>query len=134
MTVHNRGRTDDASNLVHHSDMSVQYLSVRYSEHLEKKDIVASVGSRGDSYDNAPLGSFNGRYQREIIYRHGPWQSLTDVECATLEYVDWLDHRRLYGQITDGPGNANPVEHENDYYDENPAATEPVPALIAESP
>lgn len=134
MAVHNRGRTDDLSNLVHHSDRGVQYLSVRYSERLEENDIVASVGSRGDSYDNALVESFNGLYKWELIHPHGPWQSLTDVEFATLEYVDWFNHRRLHGQITDGPGYTTPVEHENDYYRDNPAATEPVAALTPECP
>lgn len=116
MAVHNRGRTDDLSGLIHHSDRGVQYLAVRYSERLADNDIVASVGSKGDSYDNALVESFNGLYKWELIYPRGPWQGLSDVEFATLEYVDWFNHRRLHGQITDGPGYTTPADFEADYY------------------
>jgi len=112
MAVHNRGRTDDLSGLIHHSDRGVQYLSVRYSERLADNDIVASVGSKGDSYDNALAESFNGLYKWELIYARGPWHGLADVEFATLEYVDWFNHRRLHGEITDGPGYTTPAAFE----------------------
>ena len=104
MAVANRGRNDDLDQLVHHSDRGVQYLCVRYSERLADNDIVASVGSKGDSYDNALVESFNGLYKWELIYPKGPWSGLEDVEFATLTYVDWFNNRRLHGQITPGPG------------------------------
>ena len=89
---------------------------MRYSERLADNSIVASVGSKGDSYDNALVESFNGLYKWELIYPKGPWAGLADVEFATLEYVDWFNHRRLHGEITDGPGYTTPAAHEADYY------------------
>ena len=90
MAVFNRQRAGhDVSQVVHHSDRGVQYLSIRYSERLAENDIVASVGSKGDSYDNALAESFNGLYKWELIYRQGPWRGLDDVEFATMTYVDW---------------------------------------------
>ena len=80
--------------------MGVQYLSIAYSESLAENDIVASVGSRGDSYDNALAESFNGLYKWELIHRQGPWRGLDDVEFATMTYVDWFNHHRLHGEIT----------------------------------
>lgn len=100
MAVHNRRRAGaDLSQLTHHSDRGVQggfkwssqYLSVRYSQRLADNEIVASVGSKGDSYDNAMIESFNWLYKWELIYPHGPWEGLEDVEFATLEYVDWFN-------------------------------------------
>ena len=103
MAVWNRQRAgDDVSGLVHHSDRGVQYLSIRYADRLAANDIVASVGSKGDSYDNALAESFNGLYKWELIYRQGPWRGLDDVEFATMTYVDWFNHRRLHGTITAG--------------------------------
>jgi putative transposase len=115
MAVHNRGRTDNLEGLVHHSDRGVQYLSVRYSDRLAANDIVASVGSKGDSYDNALVESFNGLYKWELIYPQGPWTGLEDVEWATLTYVDWFNQRRLHGEITDGPGYTTPTAFEAAY-------------------
>lgn len=119
MAVANRGRTDDLDQLVHHSDRGVQYLSVRYSDRLSDNDIVASVGSKGDSYDNALCESFNGLYKWELIYPKGPWNGLEDVEFATLTYVDWFNNRRLHGQITAGPGYTTPAAFEADYNCQN---------------
>lgn len=119
MAVFNRGRTDRLDGLVHHSDRGVQYLSVRYSQRLEENDIVASVGSKGDSYDNALVESFNGLYKWELIYPQGPWNGLEDVEFATLTYVDWFNHRRLHGEITEGAGYTTPAAFEADYYRQN---------------
>jgi putative transposase len=116
----------DLNGLVHHSDMGVQYLSIRYSERLAANDIVASVGSKGDSYDNALAESFNGLYKWELIHRQGPWRGIDDVEFATMTYVDWFNHRRLHGAITDGPGYTTPVTFEADYYRQNNPALEPV--------
>jgi putative transposase len=124
MAVHNRGRTDSLEGLIHHSDRGVQYLSLRYSDRLAANDIVASVGSKGDSYDNALVESFNGLYKWELIYPKGPWSGLDDVEWATLTYVDWFNNRRLHGEITDGPGYTTPAACETDYYRQTTPATE----------
>ena len=124
MAVHNRSRTDSLEGLVHHSDRGVQYLSVRYSERLAANDIVASVGSKGDSYDNSLVESFNGLYKWELIYPQGPWAGLEDVEWATLTYVDWYNHRRLHGEITDEPGYTTPVTFEAAYYRQTTPAAE----------
>ncbi len=113
-------RTDQA---VHHSDRGSQYLSIRYSTRLDDNDIVASVGSTGDSYDNAMIESFNGLYKWELIYPHGPWQDLREVEFATLEYVDWYNHRRSHSQLLAGRYKyTTPAEHENTHYNQNPTA------------
>ncbi len=85
--------------LIHHSDRGVQYLAIRYTERLAEAGVVPSVGSRGDSYDNALAESFNGLYKTELIRHCGPWCGLDDVEYATLEYVDWFNHRRLHGEL-----------------------------------
>ena len=121
------GRTDSLDGLVHHSDRGVQYLSVRYSQRLADNDIVASVGSKGDSYDNALVESFNGLYKWELIYPQGPWRGLEDVECATLTYVDWFNHRRLHGEINRGPGYTTPAAFEAAYYRQTTPATRPGP-------
>ena len=115
---HDGPRTDRA---VHHSDRGSQYLSIRYSTRLDDNDIVASVGSTGDSYDNAMTCSFNGLYKSELIYPHGPSQDLREVEFATLEYIDWYNHRRSHSQLLDGRYNyTTPAEHENTHYNQNP--------------
>ena len=103
-----------AEGLIHHSDRGSQYLSIRYSERLAEVGIDASVGSVGDSYDNALAETINGLYKAEVI-RHpgrGPWRSIDDVEYATLEWVDWFNHRRLLEPI----GNIPPAEFERAYY------------------
>src|SRR3954471_19149081 len=94
----------------------VQYLSVRYSQRLADNHIVASVGSKGDSFDNAMAESFNGLYKWELIYPKGPWRGLDDVEFATLTYVDWFNQRRLHGEIEPGPGFSTPAAFEAAYY------------------
>jgi putative transposase len=116
MAVATRGRTDSLDQLIHHSDRGVQYLCVRYSERLDDNDIVASVGSKGDSYDNALVESFNGLYKWELIYPKGPWSGLEDVEFATLTYVDWFNNRRLHGEIETGPGYTTPAAFEAAHY------------------
>jgi putative transposase len=92
-------RTVSLTGLIHHSDRGVQYLAIRYTERLAEAGVVPSVGSRGDSYDNALAESFNGLYKAELIRHRGPWRGLDDVEYATLEYVDWFNHRRLHGEL-----------------------------------
>lgn len=123
MAVFNRQRAGaDLSQLTHHSDRGVQYLSVRYSERLADNEIVASVGSKGDSYDNAMAESFNGLYKWELIYPKGPWRGLDDVEFATLTYVDWFNNRRLHGEIEPGPGFTTPAAFEADHYSQTISA------------
>ena len=85
--------------------------------------IVASVGSKGDSYDNALAESFNGIYKWELIHRRGPWRGLDDVEFETLTYVDWFNHRRLHGELAEH-GYVTPAEFEDDYYRQNVTASE----------
>lgn len=127
MAVFNRQRAGhDLEQLVHHSDRGVQYLSIRYSERLAANDIVASVGSKGDSYDNAMAESFNGLYKWELIYPQGPWRGLDDVEFATMTYVDWFNHRRLHGEITDDTSYTTPAESEATYYSQKPTTLEAV--------
>jgi transposase InsO family protein len=101
----------DAKGVVHHSDRGSQYLSIRYSERLAEAGLEPSVGSIGDSYDNALAETIIGLYKTEVIHRHGPWRHLDAVEYATLEWVDWFNHRRLLEPI----GNVPPSELELAY-------------------
>ena len=98
--------------VVHHSDRGSQYLSIRYSERLAEAKAQPSVGSVGDSYDNALAETIIGLYKTEVIHRRGPWRHLEAVEYATLEWVDWFNHRRLLEPI----GNVPPAEFEASYY------------------
>lgn len=107
-----RRRGDQLGNLVHHSDRGVQYLSIRYTEKLAEAGVVSSVGSKGDSYDNAMAESFNGLYKSELIRHEGPWCGLEDVEFATLDYVDWFNTKRKHGEI----GDVTPAEYEDAHY------------------
>jgi putative transposase len=112
-------RPHDAK-LIHHSDRGVQYLSIRYTERLAEAGLERSVGSVGDSYDNALAETVIGLFKTEIIRRCGPWRSIDEVEYATLEWVDWFNNRRLLEPI----GYIPPVEYEEAYYrsQEHPAA------------
>jgi putative transposase len=112
-----RRRAIPLRGLIHHSDRGSQYLAIRYTERLAEAGAVPSVGSRGDSYDNALAESFNGLYKTELIRHGGPWRGLEDVERATLEYVDWFNHRRLHG----GLGMITPAEFEAAYHQAAPA-------------
>jgi transposase InsO family protein len=98
--------------LVHHSDRGSQYLSIRYSERLAEAGVESSVGSRGDSYDNALAETIIGLFKTEIIRQRGPWRTIDEIEYATLEWVDWFNHRRLLEPI----GNIPPAEKEQAYY------------------
>ena len=98
----------DLSRLIHHSDRGVQYVAVRYTERLAEADVVASVGSVGDSYDNAMAEAFNSLFKAELVRNKGPWQGLDDLEIAVAEYIDWYNHRRLHGEL----GLVPPVEYE----------------------
>ena len=116
--VHQR---QPGAGLVHHSDRGSQYLSIRYTERLAEAGIEPSVGSVGDSYDNALAETINGLYKAEVIHRRGPWRSFEAVEYATLEWVDWFNNRRLLAPI----GNIPPAEAEERYYamlDDTPMA------------
>jgi putative transposase len=102
----------------------VQYLSVRYTDRLDAAGALGSVGSKGDSYDNAAAESLIGLFKTELIRRRGPWKGLDDVELATLEYVDWFNHRRLHSVCGDIP----PVELEDQPYRSIAALSPEVPA------
>jgi putative transposase len=119
--LHARRPTGGAG-LVHHSDRGSQYVSIKYTDRLAVAGIEPSVGSVGDSYDNALAETINGLYKAELIHRRGPWRSFEAVEFATLEWVDWFNHRRLMGPI----GNIPPAEAEQRYY-----ASLERPALVA---
>jgi putative transposase len=106
--------------LVHHSDRGSQYTSIRYTERLAEAGAVTSVGSRGDSYDNALAETIIGLYKTELIRRRGPWRGIDEVEYATLEWVDWFNHRRLLEPI----GHVPPAEFEAAYHQrEDPSRT-----------
>jgi putative transposase len=98
--------------LVHHSDQGCQYTAIRYTERLEEAGIQPSVGSKGDSYDNALAETVNGLFKTELIGPRGPWRSVEQVEIAMLEWIDWYNHRRLHSALGDIP----PVEFEANYY------------------
>ena len=102
----------------------MQYLAICYTERLDAAGAVRSVGSKGDSYDNAAAESLIGLYKTELIRCRGPWKGLDDVELATLEYVDWFNHRRLHSACGDIP----PVEYEGTYYRSIAGPTEDLPA------
>src|ERR687897_922856 len=105
-------RQTQLDGLVHHSDRGSQYLAIRYTERLAEAGAVTSVGSRGDSFDNALAETIIGLYKAELIRRRGPWRGLDEVEYATLEWVDWLNHRRLLEPI----GHVPPAEFEAAYH------------------
>ncbi len=105
-------RQPDPDALIHHSDRGSQYVSIRYSERLAEADIAPSVGSKGDSYDNALAETINGLYKAELIHRRRPWKTCESVELATLEWVSWFNHQRLMGPL----GHIPPAEAEANYY------------------
>lgn len=111
-----------AEDLVHHSDRGVQYLSIRYTERLAEAGIERSVGSIGDSYDNALAETVIGLYKTEVIRRRGPWRNIDAVEYATLEWVDWFNSRRLLGPL----GFVPPAEFEEAYH-----RSQETPAMVA---
>ena len=101
--------------LIHHSDRGVQYLAMNYTQRLAEANLVPSVGSVGDSYDNALAETINGLYKAEVIWRQRSWPSASAVEMATLRWVDWFNHHRLFGPI----GHIPPAEAEANYYAAN---------------
>ena len=105
----------DVSGLIHHSDKGSQYLAIRYTQRLAEAGAVASVGSTGDSYDNAMAEAFNSLFKAELVRNRGPWKSIDDLEIAVAEYVDWFNHRRLHGEL----GLIPPAEFESNYRQEH---------------
>jgi putative transposase len=114
----------DLRKLIHHSDRGVQYRAIRYSQRLAEAGAVASVGSKGDSYDNAMAEAFNSLYKAELVRNKGPWRGLDDLEMATVEYIDWYHNRRLHCEL----GHVPPAEHEALH-----AMTQPVTATLETS-
>ena len=120
---------EDGERLVHHSDRGGQYLSIRYTERLARyterlalAGIEPSVGSRGDSYDNALAETIIGLYKTELIYPRGPWSKIEDVELATLEWVWWFNNHRLFEPL----GHVPPAEYEEQYRSRQTAQPEPL--------
>jgi putative transposase len=113
---------DKYDQLIHHSDRGIQYVSISYTERLAEAGIEPSVGSVGDSYDNALAETIIGLYKTELIYKDGPWKGVEQVELKTLDWVDWFNNRRLFEPI----GNIPPVEYEALYYQDQEA-----PAMVA---
>jgi len=111
----------DLDGLIHHSFCGVQYLSIRYTERLAADGVVNSVGSRGDSYDNALAETINGLYKTELVRNKGPSRGLEDLELATLEWVDWFNHHRLFEDL----GRIPPAEFEADHYRQQPCGQQP---------
>ncbi len=105
-------RNPDRDSLTHHSDRGVQYLSIKYSERLEEVKTGASIGSVGDSYDNALAETINGLYKAEVIEHEGPWSGRKDVELASLNRVHWYNEKRLYGPL----GYISPATAERDFH------------------
>jgi putative transposase len=125
MGIWSRTREDrDLSRLIHHSDRGVQYVAIRYTERLAENGIVASVGSKGDSYDNAMAEAFNSLFKAELVRNRGPWRGINDLEIAVAEYIDWFNMRRLHGELEMIP----PAEKENAYYSNR---TQPAHAELA---
>ena len=112
MAIWRAGDDLDPGQLIHHSDRGVQYTSIRYAERLEKIKAARSVGSKGDSYDNAAAESLNSLYKKELIEPDGPWKGVSDVTLATLEWVSWYNKERLHSAC----GYMPPEEFEKQYY------------------
>jgi putative transposase len=103
-----QGTGSDLDGLIHHSDRGGQYLAIRYTDRLADAGAVTSVGSKGDSYDNALAETTIGLFKTELVRRRGPWRGIDELELATLEWVDWYNHRRLHSAC----GNLPPAEYE----------------------
>jgi putative transposase len=118
------GQNRQVTDLIHHSDAGSQYTSIAFTERLAQAGIAPSIGSVADAYDNALAESTIGLFKTELITRHGPWKTFTDVEFATAEWVDWYNHRRLHGAL----GHTTPAEHETAYHHQRTRADETVSA------
>jgi putative transposase len=117
----------DTCGVVHHSDAGTQYTAIRYADRLAAAGALASIGSVGDSYDNAMAESVIGLYKLECARRDGPFRGVDDLELATLSWVDWFNNHRLHSMI----GNVPPVEHEAVYYRHNPPVQLPLTAELS---
>jgi len=117
---------EDGAPLVHHSDRGVQYLSICYTERLAAAGIERSVGSRGDSYDNALAETIIGLFKTEVIHRRGPWRGFEDVEFATLTWVWWFNHHRLLEPL----GYLPPAEFEEQFHHPTPSESTPLPEPV----
>ena len=115
--LHDR-KIGEQDQLIHHSDRGVQYVAIRYADRLAEVGIDPSVGSVGDSYDNALAETINGLYKAELIRQQGPWRGVEAVEFATLKWVDWFNNRRLMETI----GHVPPAELESEYYEQQRSA------------
>ncbi len=119
MALWHRGRAGrDVTGLVHHSDAGSQYTSLRYTNRLLDAGALASIGTVGDSYDNALAETVNGLYKAELVYHEGPWRGLDDLELATLTWVDWFNNSRLHSSLA----YCTPAEVETAYYRDNTPA------------
>ena len=128
MALWTRARTgEDVTGLIHHSDAGSQYTSIRYSDRLRDAGALASIGSVGDSYDNALAESVIGLYKTECVRHDGPFHSLDDLELATLSWVHWFNTNRLHSSI----GNIPPTEYEQNHYRQTAALTEDNAALAS---
>ena len=113
MALWTRDRTgQDVTGLVHHSDAGSEYTAITYRKHLADAGALASIGTVGDSYDNAMAEAFNSIFKAELIRNKGPWRGIDDLELAVAEYIDWYNHRRLHGEL----GLVPPVEHEAQHH------------------
>jgi putative transposase len=117
----------DIAGLVHHSDAGSQYTSIRYAERLADAGALASIGTVGDSYDNALAESTIGLYKTELVRHEGPWRNVTDLELATLGWVHWFNETRLHSAL----GHVPPIEFENDHYRHTNPQDDPVPGQPA---
>jgi putative transposase len=117
----------DVTGVIHHSDAGSQYTAIRYTTRLADAGAVASIGTVGDSYDNAEAESLIGLYKAECVRPDGPFRTDDDLELATLSWVHWFNHNRLHSSI----GYATPVEHENAYYRHNPLRQQPLPGQLS---
>lgn len=127
MGIYLRGRDgQDLCGLIHHSDRGVQYRAIRYGEALAEQDAVASVGSKGDSYDNALAEALNSLFKAELIRNRGPWTGIDDVEIATAEWVHWFNTYRPHGAL-DG---LTPQAYRASQLEASTDSSEPVPVLL----
>ena len=117
----------DVTGLTHHSDKGVQYVAVRYTQRLGEAGAVASVGTTGDSYDNALAEAFNSLFKAELVRNRGPWKNIDELEIAIAEYIDWFNHHRLHGEI----GLVPPVEYEQAYDQHHTVAAPAETALLS---
>lgn len=124
------GQTDAAGQLpglVHHSDAGSQYTAIRYADRLADAGALASIGSVGDSYDNAQAESLIGLYKNEMVKREGPWRGVDDLELATLNWVHWFNNNRLHSSL----GYVPPIEFEQQHYRQNDSQQQPLPGELA---